>query len=502
MKTKNFFFFKKLFTALIALFIMSCSNDLLTGIESLDIFEHLSNEADLKGKDTELFAELSDNPVVSQEEATCIAAKFLGSQTKRKLDTEKFSNKAITDSKDGNNPLMYALNCAEGGYVIVSASRNYYPILAYSEENSFELKENVGGLKVWLNETEVAIKNSNLLDDKKKSSIRSMWKCFEVAEEEDHDINIMLRRYDPGTEMASRMNYLRNQYAGQGWYTFLQLSNAQSYFGSYPALWSSLCSVANAYGSPTNYTIVGLKYDLVGVHSQVGPFLSTQWNQGYPFNYLNNGNALGCAVVAMAQLMRFHQWPTNFNWSGMPNSYTGSNASAIINSDLPSLMQNIRNALGMTNGQTTISITDVKNTLQNTYGYIVTQANHNLYDVRNEILNNNRPLYMRGDDGVAGHAWVCDGVQTTYTHISYFVEYMVNYRYNDYTYSIPAGLPTPANPGVAQNASGTNEYTYFHMNWGWGGTMNDWFLNNDIYLPNTPGQYNFVLNRANLYIRR
>ena len=493
MKSKHFSFCKKAFTALFTLFIMACSNDLQTGIKSLEISEILFEEADLNGNAFAKFAELTDNTIVSPAEAIDIAEKFFNTQTTRKLNTK---NVSVESFGEDNHPLMYIVNFEEGGFIIVCATKNYYPILAFSEKNSFAFEEDMGGVVVWLKETEEAIKYSCYFDDKRKSSINTMWKYFDTSED-DISNEIHIRRYDPGSEMASRINYLKSQYGGQGWNTFVPLSNAQSYFGVYPALWSGLCSVANAYGSPTNYTIVGLKYDMMGV--QTGPLLSTLWGQGYPFNYLNNGGSLGCTVVAMAQLMRFHQWPTNFNWIGMPDN--DSNPIDVINSDLPALMQNIRNSMGMTPGQTNATITQVKNAFQNTYGYIVTQASHNFYDVMNEILNNNRPIYMRGSEinsGV-GHAWVCDGVQTTYVHIYYFVEYMVNYKYGDYTYSIPGGLPTPANPGLAQNASDPNEYTYFHMNWGWKGSKNDWFFNNDIYIPS---QGNYSVDRQNLYVRR
>jgi len=492
MNVKKIYFFKKAFIAFIAIFVMACSSDFQTVNEPFEISDLLSDEADFAGKQSAMLFELSDNVVVSPEEATSVSEKFLNSQNSRKINSKNFSIQTI---REGHDPLVYIFNYADGGFTIVSACRDFFPILAFSEDNSFIIEEEMGGVTDWLKEIEFSIKNSNSFDDGTKSSIAAMWKCFEDSED---DVPIILKRNDAESALLSRLSYLKSQYGYLGFTIFERLSNSQSYFGNYPSLWSGLCSVANAYSSPTNYTIVGLKFDLVGKHTQYGPLLSTQWNQGYPFNYLNNGTSIGCLPVAMAQVMRYHQWPANFNWINMPNSYNGTNASAIINSDLPSLMQNIRSALGMVSGQTGAYVSDAKIAFQN-YGYTVTQSSHYIHDVRLEILNNNRPVLMTGHDASVGHAWVCDGIHTTYVNISYFVEYMVDYKYGSYTYSIPSGQPTPTNPGNAANASGTVEYTYFHMNWGWGGSRDAWFLNNDIDLP---GQGNYNTSRINLYIKR
>lgn len=47
------------------------------------------------------------------------------------------------------------------------------------------------------------------------------------------------------------------------------------------------------------------------VTKRVGPLMTTQWNQTYPYNRrLPNGYTYtGCGPTAMAQVMRFHEWP-------------------------------------------------------------------------------------------------------------------------------------------------------------------------------------------------
>ena len=52
----------------------------------------------------------------------------------------------------------------------------------------------------------------------------------------------------------------------------------------------------------------------------------------------------------------------------------------------------------------------------------------------------------------------------------YYVEYITNGSYNNLGYTLID------NPG----AFGGSSYTYFHMNWGWKGTNDGWFVDNNI----------------------
>lgn len=78
----------------------------------------------------------------------------------------------------------------------------------------------------------------------------------------------------------------------------------------------------------------------------VSPLISTTWDQSAPYNNLcPSGSAVGCVATAMAQVMKFWEWPTTgtgsysyeeddygtlsadfgsttYNWSNMPNNLT------------------------------------------------------------------------------------------------------------------------------------------------------------------------------------
>ena len=76
-------------------------------------------------------------------------------------------------NNNANAPLAYVINYEGGGWAIISATKDYYPILAYSNESQFVLDttDMNGGLKIWLNETIQAIESSENFDPQTTSQI-------------------------------------------------------------------------------------------------------------------------------------------------------------------------------------------------------------------------------------------------------------------------------------------------------------------------------------------
>lgn len=80
-----------------------------------------------------------------------------------------------------------------------------------------------------------------------------------------------------------------------------------------------------------------------------------------------------------------------------------------------------------------------------------------------------------------GHAWVCDGVEKRNSKKEYYVEYMNNGKYDNLGYTLID------NPG----SFGYTTYSYFHMNMGWYGTDDGWYLDNNVLHPT---------NRKDIYV--
>ena len=218
--------------------------------------------------------------------------------------------------------------------------------------------------------------------------------------------------------------------------------------------------------------------------SSVLPLVTTEWDQGLYFNDmcpLDTQNGLphlgyrpptGCPATAMAQIMKYWNYPeqgtgfksydhqtygtlsanfggSNYNWASMPNNINSPNEA------VAKIMYHCGVAVEMgytpeSSGSYVIESPSIPNerTCENAYktyfGYdseSITGVMRNEYSdldweelLKNE-LNNSRPIQYAGQGGSSGHTWVLDG-----------------YDNND----------------------------FFHMNWGWGGTDDGYFLLNSL----------------------
>ncbi|MBQ7684556.1 MAG: C10 family peptidase, partial [Bacteroidaceae bacterium] len=217
----------------------------------------------------------------------------------------------------------------------------------------------------------------------------------------------------------------------------------------------------------------------VPVHDAIPEMLTTRWNQGAPYNDLtprkSNGNATvtGCVATAMAQVLYYQHsksvdelqatipgyttWTQKLevesipqgspiDWKNMLNTY-GSNASAVQKKAVAQLMKYCGAAVHMDYDDSSgAQPGEVPGAINTYFGYttarIVWQSDFNevswdalLYDE----LANGRVAYLGGYNPNAGHAFVCDGYDGNHC---------------------------------------------FHINWGWGGSSNGYFLLTAL----TPGQ--------------
>lgn len=217
----------------------------------------------------------------------------------------------------------------------------------------------------------------------------------------------------------------------------------------------------------------------------VNPLLTTLWDQGCYYNALCPSDPssvftcghvyTGCVATAMAQIMKYHNFPpqgvgshsythptyglqtanfgaTTYNWSAMPNSVGSSNtavATIMYHAGVSVNMQYDPSGSGAYSD-------DVPDAMWNYFNYhpdinIIYKDNYpNAEDFKNMLradLDQSLPIYYSGS-GSGGHAFVCDG-----------------YRMSD---------------------------GKFHFNWGWSGSSNGWFTIGAL----NPGGSNFNDNNA------
>lgn len=327
--------------------------------------------------------------------------------TNSNFEDREIDEVIVAPSEDGT-PSLYIINFIPQGYVIISGTQKESPILGYSDNSVFKLDSIPITIAFWLADRMDKIQVLKDVDVVVADSIVQEWA---------YQSNLSLEPNLHDFEIAPREGY-----------------------------------------------------DLI----QKGPLLTTTWGQGWGYNSLlepidGTLPPTGCVATAIAQVMKYHEYPSNYNWSLMPNTY-GTNETAL-------LMKDIGEAVHMDYGviESGASMSDAKSALVNDFGYSSTASyiNYTVGSVVSEI-SNYRPVIMDGYNTYytttsgwwifeqtthhyeQGHAWVCDGYKRR--------KYYTTYNYGT--------------PDEYTESNGYGPY-YLHMNWGWGSSgahINGWFL--------------------------
>ena len=225
---------------------------------------------------------------------------------------------------------------------------------------------------------------------------------------------------------------------------------------------------------------------------QSGPVLTTQWDQGRPYNRLipfcythQSQHSTGCVATALAQIMAYHRYPTTvhsdkldrdvtLNWNSIlsaPMLTTGNSTSADIEavSALMEVIGNKVNTIYTCSGSPAYS-SDVPRALFD-MGYTCDNLNYLLpsntlqdYDTRKvceKVIS--FPVYISGSDPSEdmGHAWVIDGDR--YKSRPYLEVWDV--------YDIDMNLVRTESRTMYSEM----EYSEVHCNWGWGSKFDGFF---------------------------
>lgn len=406
-----------------------------------------------------------------QKRATGASSRTVGGSSSPIVTT-------ITDETSGN-PLLYIVNHGDnGGFAIVSASKMTEPLLAYSESGNFEVNtssassELLEGMK---DEVRNAIAHPS---DSLKRRYAFSWAMFESPVGETYisqsragsaDVNQMI-----ATKIA-KMEAKGYKYAGK-------LSWAQSHLTA--SEYEALCRDISSHCDPQyDYKETSLCFTKDGYDVSIGPMLKTHWHQNYPFNIaidMTYGVA-GCGPIAIAQICYYHKYPTKYNWNTIPlNPVTTCDALTALMTDItrysnPTIV--LRDPDKRTKASTGISIDNAKNTFDK-MGYSKSVISSVSVNSMKSAITIGKPFYMQGYNGGSGHAWVCDGYQKQLkTAIVSFLP--------------QAGIILDQDPGdpyfdyqikyVGDNPSfsaGASYTDVFHMNLGWNGQSDGWYMFN------------------------
>ncbi|MBR5726610.1 MAG: C10 family peptidase [Muribaculaceae bacterium] len=210
----------------------------------------------------------------------------------------------------------------------------------------------------------------------------------------------------------------------------------------------------------------------VASRQPISPLLTSMWAQGGPYNnllpFVGNSHAVtGCVATAMAQVMYYWQWPVrptmtipsyttgtagiympelspvDFNWSGMNRTYFLNDTLSEAGQAVAKLMLYCAQSVEMDFKESTSGATTTYTPLafSKYFGYdpgahSLNRLNYTNQEWENIIyaeLQAARPVIFSGSKATGGHSFVCDGCD---------------------------------NSGL------------FHINWGWNGKSNGYFLLN------------------------
>ena len=228
-----------------------------------------------------------------------------------------------------------------------------------------------------------------------------------------------------------------------------------------------------------------------GAPGSVNPLISTTWDQSPYYNtlcpYDNNYNdrtVTGCVATAMAQIMKYWNYPaqgtgfhsynhanygtlsanfgnTTYQWSSMPNNVNSQNTAVATLMYHCGVGVEMDYGVAATGGSATSSLEPVAGALLNFFQYMnsvqfVQRSSYNATSWTNLMkseLDAGRPIEYGGIGNGGGHAFVCDGYDNNYFHMNWGWS-----GYYDGYFLLDA-----LNPGGTGTGGGTGGYNYYQQ---------------------------------------
>ena len=181
-------------------------------------------------------------------------------------------------------------------------------------------------------------------------------------------------------------------------------------------------------------------------HNAIAPLLSSQWGQGAPYNaqsplYNEQPCPTGCVATALAQLMYYHKWPESVGAiAGFSSGWVGTlpdlpattfNWDQMNNDEVAKLMRYCGQATQtqyFEDESAVSSDVDLLSILTQTFGYdaslrVVSRLSYLAQNWEQQIydeLSLSRPVLYRAFTPIEkGHVFICDGFENGYFHINW-----------------------------------------------------------------------------------
>jgi hypothetical protein len=315
-----------LFFALISVLIISCKEN---GIESIIPIEQSENFVSIE--DATGIASIIEYPIIDN----LVLSESVKKNSKTSMSKAVESVTAIPDENGATS--YYIVNYKDNGFVMISADNRTNPILAFSNSAKFPLDKDKypNGLVEWIVEAKDHVKNIRASKMKQTYQAAQAW--------EPCAIQMQMQMIDPIDDPCG---------GGSG-------------------------------GCQDEYETVGpllqTTWGLWGDYNDLTPYLGC--------NNIDGRGPTGCVATAMAQIIRFHEFPNNYNWADMPNHW-GTMETA-------QLMSDIGNAVNMEygcDGSSADTQEEAASSFKNDFGYSYASYAGYSHETVKQQLRNRRPV--------------------------------------------------------------------------------------------------------------
>ncbi len=278
----------------------------------------------------------------------------------------------------------------------------------------------------------------------------------------------------------------------------------------------------NPYAMPPDCKPEATVISRHSVTKQKGPFLTTCWNQGYPFNNQcpkigGKQCVAGCVPIAIAQIINYHRRDDHksYNWERMKNIYAPE-TSAFIHEI--GVAVHTKYDLGPPDGHGSSTSDDNALHYFKEAGYSYSRLMDYNYTTLKENIDLGYPVYLSGEQGrkgayfiirwgwkyYDGHAWVADGYKEVTNYEEVEERYLclkkpIIYETEAPFEPIPGQAtyefePIPGKPIKPSHHTRSSTTNFVHMNWGWGGESwkykNNW-CTYDYFKPEGKEEYKY-----------
>lgn len=449
------------FLLAIVLITSSCSNDLvepeISNTRKMDFTEALLTTSDTTS-------------VVDESVVKRVANNFMS----KIVDSRStLLEQTISELRDTDETVIaHIINFGEkNGFVVVSANKDCYPVVAYSSEGRMDLNTIRGTIseKLIREMTSTTSKDYNQM---MSSDIARAW--HKLTSTKSSFLNSSRSTLD---DVSQTTNAAIAEWNRQG-YEVVNISSANP--NIYPE--SIRQVIQDLKGSLTLYNAPGfvLSRETTKTYS-VAPLLKSKWNESYPYNAALPSpltQFLPTTGVAVARIIHYHDSPKSLNLISMPLSLSTANA----DDPLPKLLLLISRMCNYDNFNDAVSsINNAMIGLQaEGYSYSTGKfGKFNMYDQ----LKNFGPVYMQyiknSNNTYVNFNWICDGTSS--------VETTTEYKVVQYTGDFADIDPLAAFATLRSTNSYASSVPAYHMDFGGGNKLNGYYFNSNWTLNLTSG---------------